>query len=134
MEVNMKVTIERVGRWMLALYFLFPGIAKFAAWDTHIEMMQATGMLFAPVFLPIAGVVQVAAALLILANRQVAYSALVLAAMIIAINFSLHDFWNFEGLAAQHETQNFVKNLGIFGGMLMLAAYHWPARKHLGDR
>lgn len=124
----MNLTFERIGRWMLALYFLFPGIAKFAAWDTHIEMMQATGMIFAPVLLPIAGVVQVVAALLILANRQVSWSALVLAAMIVAINFSLHDFWNFEGIAAQHETQNFVKNLGILGGMLMLAAYHWPKR------
>jgi putative oxidoreductase len=50
----------------------------------------------------------------------VAESAFVLAAMIIAINFSLHDFWNYSGIEGANETQNFVKNLAIMGGMLIL--------------
>jgi len=43
--------------------------------------------------------------------------------MIILINLNLHDFWNiYEGVDARHETQNFVKNLGILAGLLALAA------------
>jgi putative oxidoreductase len=36
---------------------------------------------------------------------------------------NLHDFWNiYDGVDAERETQNFVKNLGIFAGLLLLAA------------
>ena len=49
--------------------------------------------------------------------------ALGLAAMVVLINVNLHDFWNlYEGIDAEHEMQNFVKNLGIFAGLLLLAA------------
>jgi putative oxidoreductase len=37
----------------------------------------------------------------------------------------LHDFWNtYEGVNSTHEMQNFFKNLGIFAGLLLLAAIH----------
>ena len=39
------------------------------------------------------------------------------------INFNLHDFWNsYEGVNPDRELQNFYKNLGIFAGLLLLAA------------
>ena len=45
--------------------------------------------------------------------------------MTILINVNLHDFWNvYEGVNAKHEAQNFFKNLGIFAGLLLLAAVH----------
>ena len=48
--------------------------------------------------------------------------ALVLAVVTLLINFYIHDFWNMAGDANQaHETQNFVKNLGIFAGLLVLS-------------
>ena len=38
------------------------------------------------------------------------------------INFYIHDFWNLAGDPNQaHETQNFVKNLGILAGLLILS-------------
>ncbi len=39
------------------------------------------------------------------------------------VNFNLHDFWNFSGIEGVHQTQNFVKNLGILAGYLMLAGF-----------
>ena len=43
--------------------------------------------------------------------------------MTLLINFNLHDFWNtYEGVNADRELQNFYKNLGIFAGLLLLAA------------
>jgi putative oxidoreductase len=47
----------------------------------------------------------------------------VLAGLVLLINFNLHDFWNiYEGVDVKHETQNFYKNMGIFAGLLLLAA------------
>ena len=43
--------------------------------------------------------------------------------MTLLINFNLHDFWNsYEGVNPERELQNFYKNLGIFAGLLLLAA------------
>jgi len=43
--------------------------------------------------------------------------------MVLLINVNLHDFWNlYEGVDVNHEMQNFVKNLGIFAGLLLLGA------------
>jgi putative oxidoreductase len=48
--------------------------------------------------------------------------------MTLIINVNLHDFWNiYEGVNAERETQNFVKNLGIFAGLLLLAAANIPS-------
>jgi len=39
----------------------------------------------------------------------------------------MHDFWNvYEGGSQQHETQNFIKNMAIFAGLLILAARGAP--------
>ena len=60
-------------------------------------------------------------------NKRVVVSALTLAGMVLIINLNLHDFWNtYEGVNTQHETQNFVKNLGIFAGLLLIAALNMP--------
>ena len=56
-----------------------------------------------------------------MSNRHVRLTALGFALYILVINGTLHDFWNFEGVEGQHEMQNFIKNLGIMAGCLVLA-------------
>ena len=119
----MKLALTHTGRSLLALYFLLPGIAKFAQWDMHVTLMETHGMMMVPVLLALAGIIQIGASICLLLNKQVVICALGLAGMILIINVNLHDFWNiYEGVDAERETQNFVKNLGIFAGLLLLAA------------
>ena len=113
----------RAGQVLLGLYFMLPGLAKFADWQTHIDLMTRHNVPFADPLLFIAAIANLGLGGLLLANRHVAYAAYGCAAYIIVINFSLHDFWNFTGIEAAHETQNFVKNLGIMAGCLMLAGF-----------
>ena len=119
----MKSILMHTGRIMLALYFLLPGIGKFAAWDANVALMEAHNMVMIPFFLVIAAVAQVAGSISMLLNKYVAACALGFAIMTILININLHDFWNiYEGIDVKHEYQNFFKNLGIFAGLLLLAA------------
>ena len=123
MEKFMKSILMHTGRIMLALYFLAPGIGKFTAWDANVALMEAHNMVMIPFFLAIAAVAQVAGSISMLLNKYVAVCALGFAAMTILININLHDFWNvYEGVDVKHEYQNFFKNLGIFAGLLLLAA------------
>ena len=109
------------GRILLALYFLLPGIAKLLAPASQVEMMQQHNIPYALPLLYIAGVAQVIGALLLLINRQVRLVSLGFVLYIIVINALMHDFWNFTGVEAAHELQNFIKNLGILAGLLVLA-------------
>jgi putative oxidoreductase len=123
MENFMKSILMHTGRIMLALYFLAPGIGKFTAWEANVALMEAHNMVMIPFLLAIAAVAQVVGSISMLLNKYVVACALGFAAMTILININLHDFWNvYEGVDVKHEYQNFFKNLGIFAGLLLLAA------------
>jgi putative oxidoreductase len=101
---------------------------KFLQWDMHVTLMESHGMTMVPALLLLAGIIQIGASVFLLINKQVVICALGLAAMTLIINVNLHDFWNiYEGVNAERETQNFVKNLGIFAGLLLLAAANIPS-------
>jgi putative oxidoreductase len=121
----MQSILMGAGRVLLGLYFLLPGIAKFADWERHVALMETHNMAMIPALLAIAGVVQIIGGLSLILNKQVVVCALGFAVMILLINANLHDFWNvYGGVNAERETQNFVKNLAIFAGLLVLAAAH----------
>jgi putative oxidoreductase len=121
--MTLKSLLMNVGRVLLALYFLLPGIGKFTAWETHVALMETHSMIMVPVLLAIAGVVQVIGSICLLFNKQVVICSIAFAFLVLLINFNLHDFWNvYEGVSAKHESQNFYKNLGVFAGLLLLAA------------
>ncbi|WP_434086723.1 DoxX family protein [Shewanella mesophila] len=112
-----------IGRVLLALYFLLPGVMKFINWDMHVALMEKHNMIMIPMLLAAAGIFQIVAAIALILNRYTFIMALLLAGLVIVINFSLHDFWNFSGVEGAHEMQNFVKNLGILAGLLVLAGH-----------
>ena len=119
----MKLILMHVGRIVLALYFLTPGISKFTSWNTSVALMEAHNMKMIPALLAIAGVAQVVGSISLLLNKHVVVCSLGFAVMTLLINFNLHDFWNtYEGVNPDRELQNFYKNLGIFAGLLLLAA------------
>jgi putative oxidoreductase len=113
----------QIGRILLGVYFLLPGLMKIAAWGMHIELMQHHNIAFTEPLLAIATAANIGLGLLLIFNRYVRLAAYACVAYIVVINFNLHDFWNFTGIEAEHETQNFVKNLGILAGLLVLAGY-----------
>ncbi|MDA9738939.1 DoxX family protein [Pseudomonadota bacterium] len=112
-------------RIFLGVYFLITGMGKFIYWDTHMELMAAHNMILIPFFLAIAGISQVIGSICILINKQVVFCTLYFALMVLIINFNLHDFWNvYPDVDTAHETQNFIKNLGVVAAFLLLAAVH----------
>ncbi|NNC37885.1 MAG: DoxX family protein [Acidimicrobiales bacterium] len=117
-----------IGRYLLGLYFLIPGVMKIVAWNMHIDMMTELDIPAAPALLMIATIAEIIAGLMLITGRFVRFGALGLALLIIVINVMMHGFWNMEADIKPHEMQNFIKNLGIMAGLLVLAAAS-PKRK-----
>ena len=118
-----KNILMHTGRILLALYFLIPGVGKFLSWDRSVALMETHNMPMIPLLLTIAAVAQVAGSVSLLLNKYVVICSLGFAVMTVLINLNLHDFWNtYEGVNPEREFQNFFKNIGIFAGLLLLAA------------
>ena len=112
-----------VGRVMLGLYFLLPGISKIPTYAGTTEYMLLHNIPLASILLPITIVLQIGLGVMLIIGYRIKESALILAALTIFINIGMHDFWNeYPNTDAGHETQNFVKNLAIFAGLLVLSA------------
>ncbi len=112
-----------LGRVLLGLYFLSPGISKISSYGLTAEYMTLHNIPLVSILLPITIVLQIALGSMLIAGYRIKESALILAALTIFINIGVHDFWNqYQNIDAGHETHNFVKNLGIFAGLLVLSA------------
>ena len=121
----MENTFITVGRMLLGLYFLLPGISKIPTYAGTTEYMLLHNIPLANILLPITIVLQIGLGVMLIIGYRIKESALILAALTIFINIGMHDFWNeYPNTDAGHETQNFVKNLGIFAGLLVLSATH----------
>ena len=111
------------GRVLLGLYFVVPGILKVTGFSGTLAYMQLHGVPLALPLLLVTIVLQVGGGLAIIFDRQTRTAAFLLAGLTLLINLFMHDFWNdYPGGNPQHELQNFIKNLGIFAGLLLLAA------------
>ena len=104
----MSINLFSIGRVLIGIYFLLPGIAKEVPF---------------PVFsLSIVAMAQIIWGSFIIFGKHLKVSSIALAITTLLINFYIHDFWNLSGDPNQaHETQNFVKNLGILAGLLILS-------------
>ena len=127
MSWNIVKIIEKtcitIGRVLLGLYFLLPGISKIPTYEFTAEYMTSHSIPLVSILLPITIVLQLVLGIALIIGFRIKESALILAALTIFINIGMHDFWNeYPNTDVGHETQNFVKNLAIFAGLLVLSA------------
>jgi putative oxidoreductase len=111
------------GRIILGLYFLLPGaVLKLADLQGTSEYMASKGMVLVPLFLWLTIALQAGGGLALLTGWQTKIAAFLLAGLTLVISIVMHDFWDVtEAVQRGHETQNFVKNMGIMAGLLAIA-------------
>lgn len=110
------------GRLLLAAYFFLPGVMKIADFEGTSGYMAAHGMVLVPFFLILTIAMQLGGALCLAVGYRVRLTAFLLAGLVLVISCVMHDFWNVaDELQQQHETQNFIKNMAIMAGLMVLA-------------
>ena len=112
-----------IGRSLLGLYFLGPGVAKIFNYSSYAVVMEENQVPLTLIALPVVILIQVIGGIMLILNLNVKVSALALFITTIVINIYIHDFWTHaDGIKKAHETQNFVKNIAICAGLLVLAS------------
>ena len=111
-----------LGRFLLGLYFFLPGLAKVLLFQENLAVVIEREVPFPIISLSLIAVAQIFFGMMLMFGKFVHIGSLVLVVATMLINFYIHDFWNMAGTIDQgRETQNFVKNLGIMAGLLVLS-------------
>jgi putative oxidoreductase len=71
----------------------------------------------------IAAIVEAVAGLMVLLGLEARIGAIILALYLIPVTFFFHHFWFLMGDDKAMQTIHFLKNLAIFGGLLMVVVY-----------
>ena len=123
MSVFFRNVCSTTGRVLLGLYFILPGINKVTAFQANADYMAEHGMVFIPFFLVLTIIIQIGGGTALLAGYRTRFNAFILAALTLVISLVMHDFWTLPAgeLQTAHEIQNFVKNMAIMAGLLVVA-------------
>jgi putative oxidoreductase len=116
-----------VGRILLGAIFLMSGIAKLTDSSGTIQHMQGAGIPNADLLVWIAGVAEVLGGLSLMTGLLARVGAIGLIAFTALATYYFHAFWKLEGAERLPQMVNFMKNLAIVGGLLLLVA-HGPGR------
>ncbi len=117
-----------VGRILLGTYFLLPGIMKFVDPSSGMTLMTERGMPFVEPLHWAAAVLEVVLGAMLIVGFRPVIAALSLAALTLAINIGVHNFWAVPEELVFAEAQLFVKNTGILAGLLVTAAWEYSRR------
>lgn len=113
-----KDVLVLVARVSLAAIFVIFGFTKIGGFAAMVAYSESVNLPFPELGVAVALVVELVGGLMILFGFKTRLAALAIAILLIPINVYFH--MNF---ADQLQMTMFMKNLAIFGGMLMLAAY-----------
>jgi len=105
--------IPLIGRLLLSVIFSTSAISKSFSWAGNVEYMSAKQLPLIPLFLAAALLIEALGSLCLITGFASRLAATVMFLYMIPVTFLLHDFMG---------TQ-FQKNLGIMGGLLMVAAF-----------
>ena len=84
--------------------------------------MKMKGVPFTAALLPVTIAIQLLGGIYLVLGKNLRLTAFMLFGLTIFINIFIHNFWTLHGDPSQaHEIQNFIKNLAISAGLLILA-------------
>lgn len=112
-----------MARLLLAALFLPAGIGKITGFEGTVGYIASVGLPLATLAAAAAIVVEVIGGLALLVGFGTRWAALVLALFTLVASIFFHNYW---GVPAEQQFMQqllFMKNIGVTGGLLALAAF-----------
>jgi putative oxidoreductase len=123
MNPQLTNTAALVGRILLAALFIVSGFGKISGYDGTAGYMAAKGLPMVNVLLPLTIALELGGGILLAAGFKARWIALLFFLFLIPTTFIFHAFWGIDPKEAATQQINFLKNVSIMGGMLMVFAH-----------
>jgi len=112
-----------LGRFLLALIFVFSGWGKIVGFAGTVSYMASKGMPWPQVLLPGAILIELGGGLALMLGWKARWAALAMFLFCIPTTLIFHNFWALPPEQAQTQMINFLKNLALMGGLLYVVAF-----------
>ena len=113
-----------LGRILLAVLFIPAGIHKITGFAGTSAYMASKGLPLTDVLLALTIIIELGGGIMLLIGLRAKEVALLIFLFLIPVTVIFHGFWAVEDAAMQSREQiAFMKNIGIMGGLLFVAAF-----------
>jgi putative oxidoreductase len=129
----LQSTTVLVGRILLGLIFVLSGFAKISGFDGTAGYIASKGLPLPQVLAALTIVVELGGGLALMAGLYTRQAVVALAGFSLVTAIVFHNFWAAPQAEQLMQQINFMKNLAIAGGMLVVAAFG-PGRLSLDAR
>jgi putative oxidoreductase len=111
------------GRILLGLIFILSGFGKIAGFEGTVGYISSAHLPLPSLVAVLTIVIELGGGLALVTGFYTRQTALVLAVFTVLAGFIFHNFWDADAAQKMAQQINFLKNLSIAGGMLVLAAF-----------
>lgn len=115
--------LAMIGRVLLAVMFVYSGFGKLSGFEGTVGYIAGKGLPMPQVLAAIAVAIELLGGIALIIGFKTRLVALAFAIFLIVITPIFHNFWDAPAAQAMDQQINFMKNLTILGGMLVLAAF-----------
>jgi putative oxidoreductase len=117
----MRAFTDPLARILLSAIFVYSGISQLMHFDATAHVIGATGVPLPTVAAVIAILIDLAGGAMLIIGWQTKLAASILFIYLIPVTVMVHNFWAAPPQMHEMQLLNFLKNLGIMGGLLILA-------------
>jgi uncharacterized membrane protein YphA (DoxX/SURF4 family) len=120
-------TLFLIGRIIFAGYFLYSGVNHFLRLRMMSDYANMKGVPLPSVAIAITGVLLLLGGLSILLGLYPLVGSVLLVVFLLPVSLMMHNFWKVQDPQMKAaEKVNFIKNMALLGGVLMLLALPTP--------
>lgn len=112
-----------LGRIVLAFMFVYSGYGKLTGFDGTVGYIASKGLPMPQVLAGIAILIELGGGLLIVFGLKTRWAAVAFIAFLLVITPIFHNFWAAPTEQMMGQQINFMKNVSILGGMLLLLGF-----------
>jgi putative oxidoreductase len=123
MNPNTNNIAALVGRILLAAIFVISGFGKIGGFEGTAGYIASKGLPMPQVLAALTIALELGGGILLIIGFKARWVALLFFLWLIPTTFIFHKFWGIDAAQAQAQMINFLKNVSIMGGMLLLFAF-----------
>jgi putative oxidoreductase len=123
MNPNVSNAAALIGRILLAVIFLKSGWGKIGGFEGTAGYMASKGLPMPQVLLVVTILLELGAGFLLVIGYKARWAALLIALWLVPVTLMFHAYWSAPAADVMNQTNHFLKNVAILGGMLMVFAF-----------